>query len=39
VIIPTRAQANERLSLWKLGSIELTEAEINACLYATGDLE
>ena len=37
--IPTREQANERLFLWKIGAIVLTQQEVNACLFATGDLE
>lgn len=37
--IPTREQANELLSLWRLGAVVLTPAEVNRCLYATGDLD
>lgn len=37
--LPTRAQANEQLALWRLGVIDMTLAEINACLFATGDLD
>lgn len=37
--IPTRAQANELLDLWKAGAITLTHAEIMRCLYATGDID
>ena len=36
--IPTRAQANEMLDLWRAGAIVLTPAEVTRCLYATGDV-
>jgi hypothetical protein len=35
----TRAQANERLTLWKIGAIVLTQAEVAHCLYLTGDID
>lgn len=37
--IPTRQQANELLSLWRIGAVTLSAAEINRCLFATGDLD
>lgn len=36
--LPTRAQANELLHLYRMGAITLTLAEVTRCLYATGDL-
>jgi hypothetical protein len=38
-MIPTRAQANEILSLWKSGAKLYPPHTIALCLYVTGDLE
>lgn len=35
----TRAQANEILTLWKLGAQHYPQAVITQCLYLTGDIE